>query len=107
MSRSAHDNTEPVLNKDQRLMVFRIFQEVLNNALKHSQATNIDVSLQGQGRFLLCLKDNGVGFDTEEMLQSGKGAGLRNIPKRAALAGMECRTDTAKGQGTIFTLQQI
>jgi signal transduction histidine kinase len=102
-----NDNTEPVLNKDQRLMVFRIFQEVLNNALKHSQATNIDVSLHGQGKFLLCMKDDGVGFDTEDMLQSGKGAGLRNIPKRAALAGMECSTDAAKGKGTIFTLQQI
>ncbi len=105
-----HDK-EPELNKDQKVIVFRIFQEMLNNLLKHADAKNIYLSLSGEKKFKMVVKDDGKGFDADEIMKTAKGAGLKNIMKRADLAGMKCQIDskpaTEGGTGTIFTLEQI
>jgi signal transduction histidine kinase len=103
-----HDK-EPELTKDQKVIVFRIFQEMLNNLLKHSDAKNIYLSLRGEGKFKLVVKDDGKGFDAEEIMKTAKGAGLKNIMKRAELAGLKCELNTKPeargGSGTTFTLE--
>src|SRR5690606_15194537 len=48
-----NDDTEPQLNKDQKIMAFRIFQEVINNILKHAEAKNIYITLNGENTFML------------------------------------------------------
>jgi signal transduction histidine kinase len=102
-----NDNAEPVLNKDQKLMAFRIFQEMLNNSLKHAGARNLNISLFGKSAFRLVLSDDGVGFDVDQTMASGKGAGLRNIIKRAALSEMRCSIVSDNGTGSIFTLENL
>ena len=101
-----NDNVEPALSKDQRLMAFRIFQEILNNMLKHAQAAHIDVALTGKGKFNLVIKDDGKGFNVEETMKAGSGSGLRNIIKRASLANLTCTIVSEAGKGSIFTLAQ-
>ena len=100
------DDAEPRLDKDQKLMSFRIFQEIMNNALKHSEAKNIYVSMKGAGRFEFEIRDDGKGFDVKRELREGKGSGLRNIIKRAGLADLSCNIVAEKGKGSIFTLAQ-
>lgn len=100
-----NDGEEPKLNKDQRLMSFRMFQEVMNNTLKHANAKNIYIELKGNNAFRLVVKDDGKGFDYEKMVGEGRGMGLKNIIKRAGLAGLICRVDTSEGKGSIFTLE--
>lgn len=102
-----NDGTEPSLNKDQRLMAFRIFQEITNNMLKHAQATNIEATLMGKDNFTLVIKDNGKGFDVNETMKAGSGSGLRNIVKRATLANLSCNITSELGKGSTFTLSQI
>lgn len=102
-----HDDTEPALNKDQRIMTFRIFQEILNNALKHSGAKNIDISLQGIQPFCLAVADDGRGFDLEGILNAGAGSGLRNMSKRAALANLNLNITSSLGKGSSFRLSII
>ncbi len=84
---------------------------MLNNLLKHADAKNIYLSLQGDGNFKMTVKDDGKGFDADEMMKTAKGAGLKNIMSRADLAGLKCRIDTkpvaAGGTGTTFTLEKI
>ncbi|MDR3680898.1 MAG: ATP-binding protein [Flavipsychrobacter sp.] len=99
-----HDDTEPDLGKDQKLMTYRVFQEILNNAMKHAEAQNIYVELKGRGEFGLIVRDDGNGFDLEDTLQTGGGSGLRNMMKRAVLANLNIKIDTEKGKGSIFTL---
>lgn len=100
-------DTEPVvLNKDQKVIVFRIFQEIINNTLKHSGATVINISLSGGNSFRLEVADNGKGFDLEGIMRSSAGSGLKNIISRARLAKLKCNIITANGKGTIFTLDQ-
>ena len=102
-----NDDTEPVLNKDQRLMSFRIFQEILNNMLKHANAKNISIVLHGKEDFKMIVEDDGKGFDVSQTMQTGNGSGLRNIVKRASLANLDCQISAAIGKGSIFTLQQV
>lgn len=97
------DETEPKFNKSQRIMVFRIFQEILNNMMKHAQASNIYVRMEAKNRFLLVMTDDGKGFDVPEK-ESGTGSGLINIMKRAKLANLVLEIDTAPGKGSTFTL---
>jgi signal transduction histidine kinase len=61
---------------------YRIAQELINNALKYSRATDLMVQLiQETGRAHLTVQDNGKGFDMQ-MLKISKGAGIANIKSR-------------------------
>ena len=96
------------LEKDQELMVFRIFQEISQNALRHAAANNLYVSVNNaDGDFELLVQDDGKGFDRQKTLHSDKASGLRNILKRAHLAGMDCEIITAENEGVLFILKKI
>lgn len=101
-----NDDKEPTVGNDQKIMVFRIFQELLNNALKHARAKNLYITLNGGEGFLLSIEDDGKGFDVTETLNSGKGSGLLNMLKRAKLANLSLDIRSTKDKGSIFTLSQ-
>ncbi|MFZ6014479.1 MAG: sensor histidine kinase [Bacteroidota bacterium] len=97
------------LDKNKELMVFRIVQELLNNAIKHAQASEIQVALQNEDQLYVIVEDDGVGFDADlhkNDKQSGKGLGLFNIENRARLLGgrLEYDKERKKGSKTILTL---
>lgn len=96
-----------VLKKDEELMVFRIFQEILQNVMKHAGAKNVFIRLKSDSQsFELEVKDDGKGFDYEETFKQNKASGLRNILKRAALAHLECTIQTKPGEGTCYSLKK-
>lgn len=100
------DGIEPAFDKGKRIMIFRMLQEVLNNALKHATAKNIYITMQGGNGFMLEIRDDGRGFDKEQVLASGKGSGLNNLQKRAKLAGISLDITAATGKGSIFTFSE-
>lgn len=88
------------LGEQYELVLFRIFQEALNNTLKHAAAKHLEISLQYLPElFKLTLKDDGKGF-APQTLSSKSGSGLRNIQNRAALIGAEANIDSKPGNGT-------
>lgn len=92
----------PAISKSRELMIFRIVQELLNNAIKHSRSTSINVSVENTDMLTVVVEDNGIGFnimDQKEDRTSGKGLGLFNIENRARLVGgsIEYQSETAKG----------
>ncbi len=95
----------PNLDKNQELMAFRIFQEIVQNTLRHSKATDLHIFLSTDKGFCLTVSDNGIGFDLEQMLHSHRVSGLKNIMKRAGMAGMNCNITTSVGQGCTCRLQ--
>lgn len=104
-----YDPVSGVSNLDdkQELMVLRIFQEITNNALRHAGAANLYIQIRNAGtQFELEVRDDGRGFDMESVLGSGKASGLRNILKRAALAGLTCEIHTGEGTGTRFVVKK-
>ncbi len=86
-----------------RLMISRIFQECINNILKHAEAQHIFVKLAAEnGWCTLDIADDGIGFDTETR---HLGSGLANIDDRVKLMGGEVRIDSTPGSGTRVTLR--
>lgn len=88
-----------------RIFLFRIFQEILNNILKHSKASTIKVSLHfsASNLFVMTIEDNGIGFNVEEKRNSSqalKGVGLKSMFNRAHLIGATLDLSSEPGNGT-------
>lgn len=93
------EGTSYSLGEQHELVLFRIFQEALNNALKHSGAEHLKIMLQYQpDLFNLSLQDDGEGFSAET-LDNKSGSGLRNIENRAALIGGMATIYSSPGKG--------
>lgn len=88
---------EDLISPDIKLAVFRIVQEKINNVLKHSQATELNIGIAVQPpRILLTLTDNGRGFDEKT---TKKGMGLNNIHNRVEFYKGSMQLKTAPGAG--------
>lgn len=87
------------------LHILRIFQEAFANILKHTRATEIQVSTALQEQDVLVrINDNGHGFDVDHMLGESAGRGLHNQQRRAqAIDGAVSWTSSPLG--TCFTLR--
>lgn len=95
------NEAEMELGQEERLLIFRIVQEALQNVLKHAEARHITVRAAGDSRqFILSVKDDGCGFNPSE----GSSIGLRNMRERAAMLRGSINIDTAPGHGTTLTL---
>ncbi len=88
------------LDESIEVCFYRILQELLNNVIKHSQASKVEVSLSLEHNELkLKVKDNGVGFNVEKT-QSFNGLGLQSIYSRLSLINGEIEIDSSN-KGTI------
>lgn len=80
-------NVQDRFSKKVELSIFRIIQELSNNALKHSNAKQIELVLNYESNNLfLIFSDNGVGFSRDEVMINPKnGLGLRNLESRLSV----------------------
>ena len=70
------------LSEETRIALFRIAQEAVQNAVRHSKASRIDLKALCRGKtVVLSVEDNGVGFDVEAL--RGRGVGLHSMQDRA------------------------
>jgi len=94
---------ESEIPKDLVIPIFRIAQEAMTNASKHSRAEWIDLSLsKNGGRIDLVVSDDGVGMDVGQILQSStsRSLGLTSMRERAELTGGEFIIESIPGEGT-------
>jgi len=90
---------------DVSLCVFRILQESLNNAIKHSGSQQFEVHLRGvSDEIQLTVRDRGVGFDAAAAL-SGHGLGLISMRERASLVKGSISITSKPMTGTEITLR--
>ncbi|MFO7540696.1 MAG: ATP-binding protein [Chloroflexota bacterium] len=82
--------------------VFRGVQELLNNALAHAQATQVQVSLDlGSDHVQAIVEDNGRGFNVEEVYnKSTRAIGLSTLRERIEMLGGQLNIQSSMGQGT-------
>lgn len=93
-------NVKRDLDYEEALTVYRVVQELLNNAMTHSGATEIDLMLrQDNDTFVIYYSDNGVGMNLETNKDTSKHLGLYNIRERIkALKGdLSFRSEAGKG----------
>jgi two-component system, NarL family, sensor kinase len=89
------------LEAQHEMVLFRMVQEALHNAIKHSEAKHIKVELHYEPQqFILSVTDDGKGFDPAALAATQKGIGLKSMENRAALIGAAFSINTAIGQGT-------
>ncbi len=90
----------PTLPENVSINIYRIVQECLNNAIKHSQATNVDLMITGSGdKITFTIEDNGIGVNPD----SSNGHGLQNIETRAKAIGGNFTIESSNS-GTICRL---
>jgi two-component system NarL family sensor kinase len=99
------DGAASGLDEAAQLVLYRIAQEMIANALKHAQATQITVGLERQEQCVrLTIADDGVGFDTERM-KNGDGMGWRNARSRVGLIGGTLNVRSAPGKGATTVVE--
>jgi signal transduction histidine kinase len=92
----------PALGAGREAAAYRIAQEALHNALRHSGAREIEISLHRTARRVtLAVTDDGRGFSPDA---PASGLGLTSMRERAAAAGGALSIDSAPGAGTRVTL---
>ncbi len=96
---------ENKLNKNLDLAIFRIVQELTNNALKYSQAKNVTIELGLiQNKIHLQVSDDGVGFNPSNN-DNSKGIGLKNISDRIKQISGKFNILSQETQGTKFLIE--
>lgn len=100
------DGEEFPIDSQTQVILFRIVQESLNNVIKHSQATQVEVSLKFAAAILtVSIRDNGKGFDYASRRGDDLShSGLLNMKKRAALIGAEFSVESQPLQGTLVRI---
>jgi signal transduction histidine kinase len=92
------------LDDAMKITIFRIIQESLNNIIKHSQATHVNIHLHfDEKNVRISVFDNGIGFDHDEIQQkraSRLSLGMAGMEERAALLGGTVTVQSRPGYGT-------
>jgi signal transduction histidine kinase len=93
-----HHDVPSTLPPDLMLCLFRIVQEALQNAIKHSKANEVSVCLSGSSdQLTVTISDNGVGFDVEAAWSQG--LGLVSIAERVEAIGGSLAIHSSPGAG--------
>jgi two-component system sensor histidine kinase UhpB len=95
--------TLPRLSPEQELVVYRVAQEALTNAVRHSDASTVRFSLTSEaGEVVLAVEDDGRGFDQNPAVD---GSGIRGMRERALLVRARLEVESAPGRGTAVRLR--
>ncbi|MBS1520343.1 MAG: sensor histidine kinase [Bacteroidetes bacterium] len=91
---------DTVIPKKTEIHLFRIIQEIIHNTMKHSEASNLWLSITSRpdGLYLVS-EDNGRGFDAEHTRAVSGGLGLKSIENRCQMLDADFKLITAKNGG--------
>ena len=101
-----YDKTvDQILTEQQKLMLYRIIQEQLNNVLKHAKAENFTIEMMYEdSKLQVIMTDDGIGFDPE-LIKHKKGVGLFNINSRVELFHGKADIFSSPGAGCSIMIQ--
>jgi signal transduction histidine kinase len=97
---------EPALPFEAKEALYRITQEALNNVAKHAHASHVDIRLKEEdGRTLLEIQDDGVGFDPQ--CEYPGHMGLQSMRERVVELGGTLGIESAPGNGTLIRISIV
>lgn len=104
---SFESHGEPArINQNQKVNLYRITQEAVNNAIKHSQAELISVQLNEEDDFIqLTIEDDGRGFSTGATFDQSVHHGLANMRERAEIMGGSLTIESDENRGTLIIVE--
>lgn len=96
-----------MFNSREQLIIYRIFQEALNNIRKHAMAHHVCVAISKDDiNVCITIEDNGKGFDLDEVWTrhvAQRGLGISSLEERTRMLGGVFGLKTNEGQGTCLT----
>ena len=96
-------NIDSCFNDEAQIIIYRVFQEALTNIGKHAGADNIYIAIQKNDGTIACsIKDDGCGFDLDELKQQGYtscGMGLPTMSERLNMLGGRIEIFSKSGSG--------
>ncbi len=93
------------ISKEVQVAIFRIVQELLTNAIRHANASEILVQCsQNKNTFFITVEDNGKGFYTDK-LDAEKGIGLTNVKSRVEYLKGKLEINSSIGEGTTVNIE--
>ena len=99
------DQSKKDFSVNEKIFIFRIFQEIINNIFKHAAATQIEIRIKMNPIFEMQITDNGKGFNPTDT-QKHPTLGLQNMHGRAAIINYKLDIKSAVGSGTTVTLSE-
>ncbi|HLP64735.1 sensor histidine kinase [Flavobacterium sp.] len=100
----SEESIQKVFTANEKIVIYRIFQELINNTLKHSKATKIDIVVRAMPHFTLQVSDNGKGFEVNATTKQS--LGLANMKSRAAIIEYQLEIKSKIGEGTTVILSE-
>lgn len=98
--------TEIEITEEIKTHIFRIIQEILNNAIKHANATVISTHIWLEHQTIkININDNGIGFDQAKDLSKMKSDGIRNIKRRTEIMNGKLFLESTLHNGTKYTIE--
>lgn len=96
---------DPKMDLSKQVLIYRIIQEALNNAIRHAEAKNILLQCsQNENTFFITVEDDGKGFDINAN-QKKQGIGLSNITTRVKYLKGKMDIATAPNEGTTINVE--
>ncbi|MBL4669234.1 MAG: response regulator [Flavobacteriales bacterium] len=100
----SYNDEFPAMSKPLQISIFRIIQEFINNSIKHGESTEVIIDLENNSEYIILnLKDNGVGFNIND-LELFKGHGLKNIQNRIDSFKGKIEMNSVIDRGTEFDI---
>lgn len=100
----AVDGESRFLDEQKEIFILRIAQEAINNIIRHSQATRVDIRLEYRPDGLsMSISDNGKGFD-QSVAKRKPSSGISNMRRRANMIGAQFIIQSKTGEGTLIRL---
>jgi signal transduction histidine kinase len=100
----ADQNVE--LDEQRSINLYRMVQEVVHNAMRHSGATRLEIELKKTKKgIVLETHDNGKGFVYDRQASESSGFGLRNLLRRTEIMGGKMFVESTGGKGTSYTFE--
>lgn len=85
------------------ITIYRVLQELLNNLIKHSGASQMNITFTLRNKFFtIIMEDNGKGFETNK---KSSGIGISNMKSRISSLNGEMKIESEIGQGTMFIIK--
>ena len=102
-----HDESnEKIFTQNEKIVLYRIFQEIINNILKHAKANVIEIEIKSNPKFELKISDNGQGFDLQDLKNKKQSLGLQNIIERAKTINFETQFYSDLENGTVVLISE-
>jgi len=100
------DDPEKQFQAEEQIVIFRIFQETINNILKHAKASKINIDITTKPLFKITIYDNGIGFNLSKMAEKPKSIGIQNCINRAKVIQYHFEIQSTPTGGTTAILEQ-